>query len=171
MGGLGRAGGHPVSLSGLSQPVERGQKAILDDRRQALYAIIAGGLTGTGLGLGTPEYIPLAHSDFIFAAILEEMGAVVGIAVLLVFAILLLRLLRLAALLPLEQTFERLLLTGIAFHLFIQMLIMVGATVNLLPVTGITIPFLSQGGTAVLINLAEIGIALALARQLEALPA
>ncbi len=139
--------------------------------QQALYAIIAGGLTGTGLGLGTPEYIPLAHSDFIFAAILEEMGAVVGIAVLLVFAVLLLRLLRLAALLPREQTFERLLLTGIACHLFIQMLIMVGATVNLLPVTGITIPFLSQGGTAVLINLAEIGIALALARRLEALPA
>jgi cell division protein FtsW (lipid II flippase) len=139
--------------------------------QQALYAIIAGGLGGTGLGFGSPEYIPLAHSDFIFAAILEEMGAVVGFAVLALFAILLLRLLRLAALLPREQTFERLLLTGIALHLFIQMLIMAGGTVNLLPVTGVTMPFLSQGGMALAINLAEIGIALALARRLEALPA
>jgi cell division protein FtsW (lipid II flippase) len=139
--------------------------------QQALYAIIAGGLGGTGLGFGSPQYIPLAHSDFIFAAILEEMGAVVGFAVLALFAILLLRLLRLAALLPREQTFERLLLTGIALHLFIQMLIMVGGTINLLPVTGVTIPFLSQGGMALAINLGEIGIALALTRRLEALPA
>jgi cell division protein FtsW (lipid II flippase) len=139
--------------------------------QQALYAIIAGGLGGTGLGFGSPEYIPLAHSDFILAAILEEMGAVVGFAVLALFAILLLRLLRLAALLPREQTFERLLLTGIALHLFIQTLIMAGGTVNLLPVTGVTVPFLSQGGMALAINLAEIGIALALARRLEALPA
>ena len=139
--------------------------------QQALYAIIAGGLGGTGLGFGSPEYIPLAHSDFIFAAIMEEMGAVVGFAVLALFAILLLRILRLAALLPREQTFERLLLTGIALHLFIQMVIMVGGTVNLLPVTGVTVPFLSQGGMALAINLSEIGIVLALARRLEALPA
>jgi cell division protein FtsW (lipid II flippase) len=139
--------------------------------QQALYAIIAGGLSGTGLGFGSPEYIPLAQSDFIFAAILEEMGAVVGFAVLALFAILLFRLLRLAVLLPREQTFERMLLTGIALHLFIQVLIMVGGTLNLLPVTGVTIPFLSEGGVALAINLAEVGIALALARRLEILPA
>ena len=139
--------------------------------QQALYAIIAGGLGGTGLGFGSPEYIPLAQSDFIFAAILEEMGAVVGFAVLALFAILLFRLLRLAALLPREQTFERMLLTGIALHLFIQVFIMVGGTLNLLPITGVTIPFLSEGGMALAINLAEMGIALALARRLETLPA
>jgi cell division protein FtsW (lipid II flippase) len=139
--------------------------------QQALYAIIAGGLGGTGLGFGSPEYIPLAQSDFIFAAILEEMGAVVGFAVLALFAILLFRLLRLAVLLPREQTFERMLLTGIALHLFIQVFIMVGGTLNLLPVTGVTIPFLSEGGMALAINLAEVGIALALARRLEVLPA
>ena len=139
--------------------------------QQAIYALIAGGLTGTGLGFGTPEYIPLAHSDFIFAAILEEMGVVIGIAVLIVFVIILLRLLRLAAILPPEQTFERLLLTGIGIHLFTQLFIMVGGTVNLIPVTGVTIPFLSLGGMAMLINVAEIGIALALARRLEALSA
>ena len=96
--------------------------------QQSLYAVIAGGLGGTGLGFGSPEYVPLAQSDFIFAALLEEMGAVVGFAVLALFAILLFRLLRLAVLLPREQTFERMLLTGIAFHLFIQMFIMVGGT-------------------------------------------
>ena len=137
--------------------------------QQAIYALIAGGLTGTGLGFGTPEYIPLAHSDFIFAAILEEMGGVIGIAVLIVFVILLLRLLRLAAILPKEQTFERLLLTGISIHLFTQLFIMIGGTINLIPVTGVTIPFLSLGGMAMLINVAEIGIALALVRRLEAL--
>lgn len=138
--------------------------------QQAIYALIAGGLTGTGLGFGTPEYIPLAHSDFIFAAILEEMGVVIGIAVLIVFVVILLRLLRLAAILPPEQTFERLLLTGIGIHLFTQLFIMVGGTVNLIPVTGVTIPFLSLGGMAMWINVAEIGIALALARRLEAFP-
>jgi cell division protein FtsW (lipid II flippase) len=139
--------------------------------QQALYAIMAGGLTGTGLGFGTPEYVPLAHSDFIFAAVLEEMGAVIGFAVLALFAIVLLRLLRLAARLTREQTFERLLLTGIAIHIFTQMVVMVGGTINLLPVTGVTIPFLSLGGVALAVNLAEVGIALALARRLEALPA
>jgi cell division protein FtsW (lipid II flippase) len=160
----------PLVINGQPQGITISQGAGYQIQ-QALYAIIAGGLGGTGLGFGSPEYIPLAHSDFILAAILEEMGAVVGFAVLALFAILLLRLLRLAALLPRDQTFERLLLTGIALHLFIQLLIMAGGTVNLLPVTGVTVPFLSQGGMALAINLAEIGIALALARRLEPLPA
>ncbi len=135
--------------------------------QQAIYALIAGGLSGTGLGFGSPEYIPLAHSDFIFAAILEEMGAVVGIAVLIVFVIILLRLLRLAAILPKEQAFERLLLTGVGIHLFAQLFIMVGGTINLIPVTGVTIPFLSLGGMAMLINVIEVGLALVLIRRLE----
>ena len=139
--------------------------------QQVLYAIIAGGVGGTGLGFGSPQYIPLAWSDFIFASLLEEMGAVVGFAVLVVFAIVLLRLLRLAALLPREQTFERLLLAGITIHLFAQVFIMVAGTINLLPLTGVTVPFLSLGGVALAINLSEIGIALALVRRLEALPA
>ena len=135
--------------------------------QQSIYAIAAGGVTGTGLGFGSPEYVPLAQSDFIFAAILEEMGAVVGIAVLILFAILLLRILRIAMLLPSQQVFERLLLTGIGLHLFTQVFVMVGGTLNLLPLTGVTIPFLSLGGTALLINLAEIGVVLALAQRLE----
>lgn len=138
--------------------------------QQSVYALIAGGVTGTGLGFGSPEYVPLAQSDFIFAAVLEEMGAVIGIAVLILFAILLLRILRISMLLPPQQVFERLLLTGIGIHLFTQVFVMVGGTLNLLPLTGVTIPFMSLGGVALLVNLTEIGVVLALAQRLEVEP-
>ena len=126
--------------------------------QQSIYAVIAGGLGGAGLGLGNPGFVPLAHSDFIYAALLEEMGALLGFAVLALFALLLLRMLRIAALLPEGQVFERLLLVGIVIHLFIQVYYMVAGTLNLVPVTGITIPFLSQGGTALALNMVEVGI-------------
>jgi cell division protein FtsW len=138
--------------------------------QQAIYAIVDGGITGTGLGLGTPENVPLAHSDFAFAAIAEEFGAMGSFAVLACFAVLLLRILRVAAMLPAGQVFERLLLVGIAGHLFAQVFVMGGGTVNLLPVTGVTVPFLSQGGTALLINLTEVGFVLALSQRLEVQP-
>jgi cell division protein FtsW (lipid II flippase) len=134
--------------------------------QQSVYAMIAGGLTGTGLGFGTPEYIPLAHSDFIFAPLVEELGVLAAMAILALYAILLLRLLRLAILLPEGQIFERLLLVGITVHLFTQIFVMIGGTVNLLPLTGVTVPFLSQGGMAMMVNLTEIGLALALAQRL-----
>lgn len=135
--------------------------------QQALFAIGAGGLSGTGLGLGTPYFVPLAHSDFIFAAVVEELGGLVTLALLALYGVLLLRLLRAAVLLPEGQKFERLLLVGIAIHLFTQVFVMVGGTFNLLPLTGITVPMLSQGGIALVVNLAEIGIALALVQRLE----
>jgi cell division protein FtsW (lipid II flippase) len=139
--------------------------------QQAIYAIIAGGITGTGLGFGTPEFIPLAHSDFIYAAILEEFGAITGIAIILLFGVLLLRILRIAVLLPQEQMFERLLLVGVGVHFFTQVFVMVGGTLNVIPLTGVTIPFLSQGGMALLVNLAEVGFALAVVQRLEGRPA
>ncbi|MEW5956897.1 MAG: FtsW/RodA/SpoVE family cell cycle protein, partial [Chloroflexota bacterium] len=135
--------------------------------QQAIYALIAGGLTGTGLGFGLPTNIPLAHSDFIFAAILEELGAVVGLALLGFYTLLLLRILRVAMMLPPGQVFERLLVVGISMHLFTQVVAMVGGTLNLLPLTGVTLPFLSQGGVALLVNLTEIGLVLAIAQRLE----
>jgi cell division protein FtsW (lipid II flippase) len=135
--------------------------------QQALNAIVSGGLSGTGLGFGTPQYVPLAQSDFIFAAIVEELGSIIGLAVLILFVLLLLRTARIALLLPAEQVFERLLVIGICLHFFVQVLIMVGGTLNLLPVTGVTIPFLSQGGMALLINLTEIGLVISLSQRLE----
>lgn len=136
--------------------------------QQAVYAVIAGGVSGTGLGMGSPDFVPLAHSDFIYAAVVEELGSAGGFAVLLLFAVVLVRILRTAALLPEGQVFERLLLVGITIHLFIQVFYMVGGTLNLVPVTGITVPFMSLGGTALLVNMAEIGIVLALIQRVEA---
>ncbi len=139
--------------------------------QQAIYAVVAGGLTGSGVGMGSPDFIPLAASDFIFAAILEEMGAIVGIGILGLFLVLLLRLLRIAGRLPPWQVFERMLLVGIAIHLFTQVFVMMGGTLALIPMTGVTIPFMSLGGTAVFVNLTEIGLALAIAQRLERRPA
>ena len=135
--------------------------------QQSINSIVAGGLSGTGLGFGKPEYVPLAHSDFIFAAIVEELGAVTGLAVLFLFILLMLRITRVALLLPEGQVFERLLLIGICIHFFIQVFIMVSGTLNLLPLTGITIPFLSLGGMALLVNLVEIGMVLSAVQRLE----
>lgn len=138
--------------------------------QQAIYAVMSGGLTGTGIGFGSPDYVPLAHSDFILAAIIEELGAVTGIALLFLFAVLLLRIMRTTILLPSGQVFEKLLLVGISVHLFTQVFVMAGGTLNLLPVTGVTIPFVSLGGMALLVNLVEVGIVLAVSRRMEGLP-
>lgn len=137
--------------------------------QQSIYAMIAGGITGKGLGFGSPDYVPLAHSDFILAAIIEELGAVIGVAVLILFGVLVLRTFRIVSLLPAGQIFERMLLVGIGIHLFSQVFVMASGTLNLLPVTGLTIPFMSLGGAALVVNLAEIGIVIAIARRLEGL--
>ena len=135
--------------------------------QQAIYAVLAGGLTGTGLGFGSPGFVPLAYSDFIFASLVEEMGLVIGAAVLALFGILVMRIFRTASLLPENQVFERVLVAGIGIHLLAQVLVMVGGTLDLLPMTGVTIPFLSQGGTALLVNLVEIGLVIALLQRIE----
>jgi cell division protein FtsW len=135
--------------------------------QQAIYALIAGGLTGTGLGFGLPQNVPLAHSDMILAAAAEELGALVTLALLALYAVLLQRVLRVAMRLPAAQVFERLLVIGIGLHLFIQMFLMAAGTFDLVPLTGVTVPFLSQGGIALLVNLLEIGLVLALAGRLE----
>lgn len=136
--------------------------------QQSIYAIIAGGVTGSGLGLGSPTFIPLAHSDFILAAIFEEMGSAIGIAILFLYGILILRITRLVMLVPSAQVFERLILSGIGVHFFSQIFVMAGGTFNLLPLTGVTLPFLSLGGVSLLVNLMEIGFVLALTQRAPA---
>lgn len=135
--------------------------------QQALYAVIAGGVTGTGVGLGMPTFVPLAHSDFILAAIFEEMGSAVGIALLVLYAILVLRIFRVVLLLPGGQVFERLLLIGIGVHLFTQAFIMAGGTFDMFPLTGVTLPFLSLGGVSLMVNLTEVGVVLAIMQRIE----
>jgi cell division protein FtsW (lipid II flippase) len=135
--------------------------------QQAIYAVIAGGVSGAGLGLGMPYLVPLAQSDFILAAIFEEMGSAVGIAVIILYAVLVLRIFRIVLLMPRSQLFERLVLIGIGVHFFAQSFIMAGGTLNLIPLTGVTLPFLSLGGAALLVNLTEVGIVLALMQRVE----
>jgi cell division protein FtsW (lipid II flippase) len=135
--------------------------------QQAVYAVIAGGVTGSGLGLGSPTFIPLAHSDFILAAIMEEMGSAIGIAVLVLYAILVLRIFRVVLLLPRAQVFERLMLIGIGVHFFIQAFIMAAGTLDLMPLTGVTMPFLSLGGVSIMVNLIEVGLVLVVMQRVQ----
>ena len=135
--------------------------------QQSIYAIIAGGVTGSGLGMGNPSFIPLAHSDFILAAIMEEMGSAIGVAVLVMYAVLVLRIFRVVLLLPRAQVFERLLLVGIGVHFFTQVFVMAGGTLNLIPLTGVTLPFLALGGVSLMVNLAEVGMVLALMQRVD----
>lgn len=136
---------------------------------QAIYATVAGGITGTGIGFGCVEKdcIVFAHSDLILAAVVEELGLIVMIPLLALFVILTWRILRLATMLSSSQVFERLLLVGIALHLFIQVFIIAGGTFSLIPLTGVTVPFLSHGGMALMVNLIGIGMVLAMTQQIE----
>lgn len=135
--------------------------------QQSVYAVIAGGVSGTGIGMGSPYFIPLAHSDFILAAIFEEMGSAVGIAILVIYGVLILRIIRMVFLLPSSQVFERLLLTGIAVHFFTQVFVMAGGTLNFIPLTGVTMPFLSLGGVSLMVNLVEVGMVLSLVQRAQ----
>lgn len=135
--------------------------------QHALYATIAGGLTGSGLGFGLPGFVPVSYSDYILAALAEEMGLIVLIPIVALFALITWRILRIALQLTEGELFERMLLIGIALHLFMQVTVMAGGTFKAIPATGVTVPFLSLGGVALLVNLIEIGIVLALVKRRE----
>jgi len=113
---------------------------------QALEGLAFGGLFGTGLGQGQPYHTPLVQSDFIFSAFGEELGLVGVMALLLVFGLLVQRGLRAALAVP--DPFSKLLVGGLSFVLALQIFIIVGGVSGLIPLTGITTPFLSQGGSS-----------------------
>ncbi|MGB6455268.1 MAG: FtsW/RodA/SpoVE family cell cycle protein [Streptosporangiaceae bacterium] len=113
---------------------------------QALEGMAFGGLLGTGLGQGQPYHTPLVQSDFIFSAFGEELGLVGVMALLLVFGLLVQRGLRAA--LAVNDPFSKLLLGGLSFVLALQVFVIVGGISGLIPLTGITTPFLSQGGSS-----------------------
>ena len=138
---------------------------------QAMLAYASGGLFGSGLGLGFPTpWVPVAHSDFVFAAIGEEWGVVGGIGLLAALFILVARGLRIAirATLPgvrqaplrVQSSFVSLLAVGISALLGWQTLVIVGGTLRLIPLTGITLPFVSYGGSSMLISCVMVGLLL-----------
>jgi peptidoglycan glycosyltransferase len=109
-----------------------------------------GGVLGTGLNLGSPTKVPLATTDFIFAAITEELGLVGSTAVLVAFLLLIGAGLRIA--IQAGNGFDRLLAVGLTTLLGFQAFIIIAGVVRLLPLTGVTLPFMSYGGSSLLSN-------------------
>jgi cell division protein FtsW (lipid II flippase) len=113
---------------------------------QGLEGMAFGGIFGTGLGQGQPYHTPLVQSDFIFTAFGEELGLVGVMALLLVFGLLVQRGLRAA--LTVKDPFSKLLIAGLSFVLALQVFVIVGGVSGLIPLTGVTTPFLSEGGSS-----------------------
>ncbi len=117
---------------------------------QAYYALAAGGLFGTGLGLGHPSFIPDVATDYIFAAYSEEFGLLGALVVIAIFAVLVRRMIATATDQP--DLYAKLLGTGMAATLGFQVFIIIGGVIGLFPLTGITLPFISYGGSSLVAN-------------------
>jgi len=125
---------------------------------QSLLALGAGGATGTGLGLGLPTAIPAVHTDFVFAAVAEELGLAGAAAVMALYLLLTLRGFRVA--LTARSSFGALLASGLTVALTVQSFIIVAGVVKAIPLTGITLPFLSYGGSSILASALALGLLL-----------
>ena len=123
---------------------------------QALTAIASGGLFGLGLGLGAPRSIPAYSTDFIFAVICEQFGIAFGICVLILFVMLVMRGIHIS--LQSRSGFESLLALGISLMLGLQTFVIIGGVIKLIPLTGVTMPFVSYGGTSLVSCLCMVGV-------------
>ncbi len=132
---------------------------------QSLYAIGSGGLLGLGLGNSRQKYLylPEAQNDYIFSIICEELGFVGAVLILLLFAVLILRGFWLA--LQCKNQFSRMMVIGFTGLIAIQVFLNVGVVTNFLPSTGISLPFFSSGGTALIVQMAEVGLILSASRE------
>ena len=134
---------------------------------QALYAIGSGGVMGKGLGQSMQKlgFIPEAQNDMIFSIICEELGLFGGIIIILMFILLLWRMMIIANNAP--DLFGGLLVVGVMAHIAIQVILNIAVVTNSMPNTGISLPFISYGGTSVLFLMAEIGIVLNVAKNIQ----
>lgn len=135
---------------------------------QSLLSIGSGGLLGKGLGNSAQkfEFLPEPENDFVFSVAVEELGFIGGALILILFMLLMLRGYWLA--LHARDKFGSLLIVGIMALLSVQVFLNIGVVTNLIPNTGISLPFFSYGGTALMIHLAEMGVVLAVSRQIPA---
>ncbi|MBU3126937.1 FtsW/RodA/SpoVE family cell cycle protein [Clostridium tagluense] len=123
---------------------------------QSLISIASGGLFGTGMGLGYPTMVPVVTSDFIFAAICEEMGLLTGLAMLILYFLLFYRCMRVPV--YSKDKFSRLLAVGYSTMIAAQVLVIVGGVVGAIPLTGITLPLVSYGGSSMIVTFFSLGI-------------
>jgi len=123
---------------------------------QSLIAIGSGGLVGLGLGLGEPFVIPASRTDFIFAALCEEMGVIVGGLIIGFYFLIMLR--GMAKTMQAEEPMFMLMGAGATVSLSIQAFIIIGGVIKLIPLTGITLPFVSYGGSSMLASFGIVGI-------------
>ncbi len=135
---------------------------------QSLYAIGSGGLLGLGLGNSRQKflYLPELQNDYVFPIVCEELGFIGAAMILLLFALLIIRGYWLA--LHARDRFGALLIVGITTQVAVQVFLNIGVVTNLIPPTGISLPFFSYGGTALVIQLVEMGIVLSVSRQIPA---
>jgi cell division protein FtsW (lipid II flippase) len=130
---------------------------------QAAYSMAEGGLTGTGLGRGEPDRVPFAETDFIFSALGEELGLAGTTAILMAFLLLIGSGLRIA--LRATGAFEKLLAVGLTTLIGIQGFIIIGGVTRVLPLTGITLPFVSYGGSALVSNYVVLALLVRLSHE------
>jgi cell division protein FtsW (lipid II flippase) len=139
-------------------PMDSGYQTI-----QALIAMAHGGVFGTGAGLSTASTLPVAESDMIYAVASQEMGFVGGVALFLLYGLLAYRGFQLATVC--RTTYSSLLATGLSGLLSLQALVIVGGVLKALPLTGVTLPFLSYGGSSMLVSFVAIGLLLCISRD------
>ncbi len=130
---------------------------------QSLFAIGAGGLIGAGLGEGYPKFIPAVHTDLIFAAITEELGLMGGLGIILLYIFFVYRGLKVA--LAAKDDFSKLLASGLTALMALQSFIIIGGVTKLLPLTGITLPFISYGGSSLVANYIILGMLLSISHE------
>lgn len=123
---------------------------------QGLMAIASGGLFGVGLGLGSPKTIPVYHTDFIFAVICEQFGLIFGLCVLLMYVAIIWR--GATTAMAARTSFHGLLAMGCTLMIGLQTFVIIGGVIKLVPLTGVTMPFVSYGGTSLVSSLCLVGL-------------
>lgn len=123
---------------------------------QGLLALASGGLFGVGLGRGMPDVIPVSESDYIFTVIGEEFGIIFGIIVILFYLVFIVRGILIA--LNARSTYDALLVFGCTAMLSLQSFIIIGGVIKLIPLTGVTLPYISYGGSSLLSSMIQLGI-------------